>query len=67
MVGELQAGDVRSVGSYRLLGRLGTDGMSQVFWGRSAEGRLVAVKIIRQEFAGEPRNAASAPHFITEV
>ncbi|HEY6278113.1 MAG TPA: protein kinase [Streptosporangiaceae bacterium] len=54
MVGELQAGDPQSVGPYRLLGRLGAGGMGQVFLGRSAGGRLVAVKVIRPELAGEP-------------
>jgi serine/threonine protein kinase len=54
MVGELQAGDPRSAGPYRLLGRLGSGGMGQVFLGRSAGGRLVAIKVIRPELAGEP-------------
>jgi len=54
MVGELQAGDPRSAGPYRLLGRLGAGGMGQVFLGRSAGGRLVAVKVIRPDLAGEP-------------
>jgi eukaryotic-like serine/threonine-protein kinase len=54
MVGELHAGDPRSVGPYRLLGRLGSGGMGQVFLGRSAGGRLVAVKVIRPDLAGEP-------------
>jgi len=47
MVGELQPEDPRSVGPYRLLGRLGSRGMGQVLLGRSAGGRLVAVKVIR--------------------
>src|SRR5215813_13858309 len=54
MVEVLRAGDPQSVGSYRLLGRLGAGGMGQVFLGRSAGGRLVAVKVIRPELAGEP-------------
>jgi eukaryotic-like serine/threonine-protein kinase len=54
MVGGLQAGDPRSVGPYRILGRLGSGGMGQVFLGGSAGGRLVAVKVIRPELAGEP-------------
>jgi serine/threonine protein kinase len=54
MVGELQAGDPRSVGPFQLLGRLGTGGMGQVFLGRSPGGRLVAVKVIRAELAAEP-------------
>jgi serine/threonine protein kinase len=54
MVGELQAEDPRSVGPYSLLGRLGGGGMGQVFLGRSRGGRLVAVKVIRPDLAGEP-------------
>jgi serine/threonine protein kinase len=54
MVGELHAGDPQSVGPYRLLGRLGSGGMGQVFLGRSAGGRLVAVKVIRPDLGGEP-------------
>ncbi len=54
MMGELLAADPRSVGPYRLLGRLGTGGMGHVYLGRSAGGRLVAVKVIRPELAGEP-------------
>jgi eukaryotic-like serine/threonine-protein kinase len=54
MVGELQPGDPRSVGPYRLLGRLGSGGMGQVFLGRSAGGRLVAVKVIRPDLGEEP-------------
>jgi eukaryotic-like serine/threonine-protein kinase len=54
MVGELQPGDPRSAGPYRLLGRLGSGGMGQVFLGRSAGGRLVAIKVIRPDLAGEP-------------
>ena len=54
MLGELQPADPRSVGPYRLLGWLGAGGMGQVYLGRSAGGRLVAVKVIRPEFAAEP-------------
>ena len=54
MVEGLRAGDPQSMGPYRLLGRLGAGGMGQVFLGRSAGGRLVAVKVIRPELAGEP-------------
>ena len=54
MVGELQPEDPRSVGPYGLLGRLGAGGMGRVFLGRSRGGRLVAVKVIRPELAGEP-------------
>ena len=53
MVGGLQAGDPQRVGPYRLLGRLGAGGMGQVYLGRSAGGRLVAVKVIRPELASD--------------
>ena len=53
-MGELQAGDPRAAGPYRLLGRLGSGGMGQVFLGRSATGALVAVKVIRPDLAQEP-------------
>jgi serine/threonine protein kinase len=50
---ELQPRDPREVGPYWLLGRLGSGGMGQVFLGRSPGGRLVAVKLVRAELAGE--------------
>jgi len=42
------------MGPYRLTGRLGGGGMGEVFLGRSAGGRLVAVKVIRPELAADP-------------
>jgi serine/threonine protein kinase len=50
----LQAGDPPRIGPYSLVGRLGAGGMGRVFVGRSAGGRLVAVKVIRDELAGDP-------------
>jgi serine/threonine protein kinase len=50
---ELQARDPRQVGRYWLLGRLGGGGMGEVFLGRSPGGRLVAVKVVRSELAGQ--------------
>jgi serine/threonine protein kinase len=47
----LQPGDPGSVGSYRLLGRLGVGGMGQVFLGVSPGGRKVAVKLIHPAHA----------------
>jgi hypothetical protein len=53
-VQELQGGDPSWIGPYRVVGRLGAGGMGMVFAGRSAGGRLVAVKVIRGELAGDP-------------
>jgi hypothetical protein len=53
-VGELQPGDPSRIGPYRLVEVLGAGGMGRVYLGRSAGGRLVAVKVIRAEFAADP-------------
>jgi serine/threonine protein kinase len=50
----LQPGDPPLIGPYRLVGRLGSGGMGEVFLGLSAGGRPVAVKVIRTELAAEP-------------
>ncbi|HUD36263.1 MAG TPA: protein kinase [Streptosporangiaceae bacterium] len=42
------------MGRYRLLGRLGSGGMGDVFLGQSPGGRLVAVKLIRADLAQNP-------------
>jgi serine/threonine protein kinase len=54
MTAGLFATDPVTLGPYRLLGRLGGGGMGQVFLARSPGGRLVAVKVIRPEFAADP-------------
>ena len=51
---ELRGDDPAQVGPYRIQARLGTGGMGRVFLGRSAGGRLVAVKVIRDELASDP-------------
>ncbi|WP_163549071.1 protein kinase domain-containing protein [Candidatus Frankia nodulisporulans] len=50
----LDADDPRELGSYRLLGQLGKGGMGKVYLGRSAKGRLVAIKVIRNEAVSNP-------------
>ncbi|MFC8451394.1 serine/threonine protein kinase [Kitasatospora sp. NPDC057223] len=49
----LEVGDPRQVGPYHLLGRLGHGGMGRVFVGRSRGGRVVAVKVVHPEIAGD--------------
>ncbi|MBO2451186.1 serine/threonine protein kinase [Actinomadura barringtoniae] len=49
----LSRNDPSRIGAYTLLGRLGAGAMGRVYLGRSAAGRLVAVKTIRSELAGE--------------
>jgi outer membrane protein assembly factor BamB len=45
----LTATDLRAVGEFRLLARLGSGGMGQVFLASSLAGRIVAVKVIHRE------------------
>jgi serine/threonine protein kinase len=49
----LQRQDPARIGSFSLLGRLGAGAMGRVYLGRSAAGRVVAVKTIRSEYAEE--------------
>ncbi|MCX4750857.1 serine/threonine protein kinase [Kitasatospora sp. NBC_01287] len=49
----LGAADPRQLGGYRLLRRLGAGGMGQVYLGRTAGGRTVAVKTVRAEYAAD--------------
>lgn len=46
------------MGAYHLLARLGAGGMGQVYLGRSPGGRLVAVKVIRDEISDHPESLA---------
>ncbi|MEU0149602.1 serine/threonine-protein kinase [Streptomyces sp. NPDC006288] len=52
---KLGPGDPQRIGTYRLLGRLGSGGMGQVFLARSDRGRTVAIKLVRTELAAQQR------------
>jgi serine/threonine protein kinase len=54
MLKALEPGDPEQVGPYRLQGVLGSGGFGRVFLGRSADSRLVAVKVIRPDLAADP-------------
>jgi eukaryotic-like serine/threonine-protein kinase len=51
---ELAPGDPPRIGPYRIIRRLGSGGLGQVFLRRSAGGRPVAVKVIRADLAADP-------------
>ncbi|GAA2624533.1 hypothetical protein GCM10010436_31690 [Paractinoplanes durhamensis] len=71
----MRPGDPRRLGEYQLLARLGEGGMGTVFLGRAADGRSVAVKVIKPEYAGneefrarfrsEVNRAREVPSFCT--
>ncbi|MEO3828474.1 PQQ-binding-like beta-propeller repeat protein [Actinomadura sp. B10D3] len=50
----LAPGDPETIGSYRVIARLGAGGMGVVFLARSRGGRAVAVKVIRPDLADQP-------------
>ncbi|UIX35602.1 bifunctional serine/threonine-protein kinase/ABC transporter substrate-binding protein [Streptomyces sp. GQFP] len=50
----LKPGDPPFVGGHRLLARLGAGGMGVVYLARSTGGALVALKVIRAEYAADP-------------
>ncbi|WP_280257905.1 serine/threonine-protein kinase [Nocardia wallacei] len=49
----LDSGDPREIGPYRLLARLGSGGMGDVFLGRSPGGRRVAIKAVHPHLAAD--------------
>ncbi|MEO3852658.1 PQQ-binding-like beta-propeller repeat protein [Streptomyces sp. B8F3] len=55
---ELERGDPREIGGYRVLKRLGAGGMGVVYLGRSPAGTLVAVKVVRPRLVGDGRYRA---------
>ncbi|MFJ9867125.1 serine/threonine-protein kinase [Streptomyces sp. NPDC101165] len=50
----LRPQDPPHIGTHTLLARLGAGGMGQVYLGRSPGGRLVAIKVIRDEIVDHP-------------
>ncbi|MBD0745713.1 serine/threonine-protein kinase [Streptomyces sp. CBMA152] len=58
----LEADEPRTIGAYRLLGRLGAGGMGRVYLGRSAGGRTVAVKVVHPHFALDEQFRARFRH-----
>ncbi|MFF0364188.1 MULTISPECIES: serine/threonine-protein kinase [Streptomyces] len=54
----LRAQDPARIGAYTVLARLGAGGMGQVYLGRSPGGRLVAIKVIRDEITDHPEALA---------
>jgi transcriptional regulator with XRE-family HTH domain len=60
----LAQGDPSRIGSFRLLSRIGGGAMGEVFLATSRDGRLVAVKRIRAEYA---RDAVFRARFAKEV
>ncbi|MGW1493404.1 protein kinase domain-containing protein [Streptomyces sp. NPDC002402] len=71
MTGPLLPGDPVRLGNVTLLARLGAGGMGQVYLGRTAGGRLVAVKTVHQHLADDPhfrerfRREAAAARAVT--
>jgi hypothetical protein len=54
LVEPLRRWEPEEIGGYTIMGRLGAGAMGRVYLGRSASGRLVAVKTIKVELAEEP-------------
>lgn len=48
------AGDPRTVGPFRIVGRIGSGGMGVVHAGLAPDGQRAAVKVIQAEYAGDP-------------
>ncbi|MEU0695647.1 serine/threonine-protein kinase [Streptomyces niveus] len=55
---ELRLQEPARIGVWQILARLGAGGMGEVYLGRSPGGRLVAVKVIRDEISDHPESLA---------
>jgi eukaryotic-like serine/threonine-protein kinase len=62
---ELQPDDPGRIGPYRLRGVLGSGGMGRVFLAASADGQLVAVKVIRANLGTDPEFRARFDREVT--
>ncbi|WP_405533380.1 serine/threonine protein kinase [Streptomyces avidinii] len=60
----LRPGDPLEIGGYRLLARLGSGGMGEVFLARTASGRALAVKTVHRELS---QDADFAQRFDREI
>ncbi|MGW1200750.1 serine/threonine-protein kinase [Streptomyces sp. NPDC002536] len=60
----LRPQDPTSIGTHTVLARIGAGGMGQVYLGRTQGGRQVAIKVIREDFAG---SAEAMARFRREV
>ncbi|MFI6323248.1 serine/threonine protein kinase [Nonomuraea sp. NPDC050556] len=77
MAEQLRPGDARYVGGYQIMSRLGEGGQGLVYLGRSPEGELAAIKVLkagwthdeeaRRRFAGELESARKVPRACTAV
>ncbi|MBL7517877.1 serine/threonine protein kinase, partial [Frankia sp. CNm7] len=67
MLAPLTDADPRSIGPFRLSGRLGAGGMGIVYLGFGPDDRPVAVKVPASELAGDPRFRARFRREVTAV
>ncbi|WP_219151423.1 PQQ-binding-like beta-propeller repeat protein [Amycolatopsis sp. TNS106] len=51
---KLEAGDLQQAGPYSLIGKWGTAGAGEIFVGRSDDGRVVLVTVVKPEVAAAP-------------